>query len=150
MMTSDRTNPAGRGRAAVLLEVIFALVLFFSAAGVVVGTLHSSVGALSRMRVSARAADLAVTLLSKLQLAEGPLQDQGPEPYEDEALKDWSFQVVTSDVDNVNLDAPVTRVVVVITHTITGYTHRLVQFFAGEDEPAPAAERPRRGRGQGS
>src|SRR5687767_5719919 len=58
--------PRGEGVGAVLLEVLLALALFCGAAGVIMGSLTSSVRAVDRLRLEAQAADLAVTTLSEI------------------------------------------------------------------------------------
>jgi hypothetical protein len=65
----------------VLLEVVIALALFFGAAVVVLVGLHSSVVAARKLRLEARGADLAVTLLSELQMGQLAVEDAGPDAY---------------------------------------------------------------------
>ena len=123
-----RLLPGARA-AAVLLEVIFSLALFCSMAAVIVGSLNASLGALRQVRLEARAADLAVTLLSEIQMGLVALQDQGPQDYAEQDLADWNWQIVTSAVDNSSLDVSLTRAEIVIFNKTQGYTYRLVQLF---------------------
>jgi len=140
--------PAGRGarrRATVLLEVVIALALFFGAAVVVLVGLHSGVVAARKLRLEARAADLAVTLLSELQMGQLAVEDAGPEAYDEEALADWTWQVVTGDVEDTwDLEdiPPMKRVEILIACPRRAFTYRLVHFFAPETATAGGQEEP--------
>jgi type II secretion system protein I len=113
-------------RAAILLEVIFALALLSAAAATILGSLDASVRTARRLRIAAVAEDLVVTLLSEIQLGLVPAQDDGPIEYE-EPYEGWTWEVVTSDLEDV-IEAPesdLKRVEVVVVHVSTGLTRRL-------------------------
>jgi len=133
----------------VLLEVVIALSFFFGAAVVVLIGLHSSIIAARNLRLEARGADLAVSLLSELQMGQLAIEDAGPDAYdsqEDESLADWTWQVVTTDLaeDDIQLQTAQTmkRVEIIITNTRQGFTYNLVHLFPSEGGTAGAAEEP--------
>ena len=140
----SRPPRAQRG-AVVLLEVVIAMALFFGAAVVVLVGLHSSVVAAGRLRLEARAADLAVTLLSELQMGQLAVEDAGPDAYEAEALADWTWEVVTSDVEDAwELEdmLPMKRVEVIVACPRKGFTYHLAHFFPPEDSTGGVQDEP--------
>jgi hypothetical protein len=137
--------PSAPRKAVVLLEVVIALALFFGAAVVVLTGLHSSVVAARKLRLEARAADLAVTLLSELQMGPLAVEDAGPEAYEEEYLADWTWEVVTSDVEDTwefEDIPPMKRVQVIVACPRRGFTYSLVRFFPPEGAGAAEPEEP--------
>jgi len=133
MVDAGTSRPAG-AQAAVLLEVIIALSLFVAAAGVVIGGLSACVLSVRRLRVQARAADLAVTLLSEIQMGLVPATDDGPNEYEDdEDLADWTWQVIATPAEEVAGAAPMKQVQVVITNTPGNHVYRLYQLMGDEE-----------------
>lgn len=133
-------GPCGQGRGVVLLEVVLSLSLFFGAAVVVLVGLHSSVITARNLALEARAADLAVSVLSELQMGQLALEEAGPEEFGEERpyLADWTWQVVVEDVSEDRLSAEnlpaMKRVDVVIANTRRGFTYRLVQWLPAESE----------------
>jgi len=118
----------------VLLEVIFAIGLFAAAAGVVIGSFAASIKATRLLRVQAQAVDRAVTLLSEMQMGLVPPVDDGPTDY-DEPEQDWSWQVVTSELDAESLDAPtMTQVQILITYKPEGFTYSLFHVVPSDDQ----------------
>lgn len=123
---------AGRPGGIVLLEVVVALTAFFTLGGILVGSMNSAANAASRIRQDARAADLAVTILSQIHAGFMEPRDIGPE-YCEEPLEDWTWQVVTEDVSD-SPDVPaMKRVEVVVRDTATGRAHRLTELMAADD-----------------
>lgn len=122
-----------------LLEVVLALALFFAVAVGVMGGLSASVRSVRQVRLEAEAADLAVTLLSEMQLGLVPLADSNPTPY-DEPLQDWTWQVTVSPVEMIVPGLDLARVEIIIRNTAEDYTYRLYQVMAagGEEAAAPA------------
>jgi len=113
-------------RGVVLLEVIFALALFVAAAAVVSGSFSACAASAGRLRLQAVADDLAVTLLSEMQLGLIEPVDDGPYDF-NEPCDDWSWEIVTSDMDDViDVDGPIMlRVEIVIRHSGGQCTRRL-------------------------
>jgi len=82
-------------RGAVLLEVILALVLFTAAAAIIGAGLNASLGGLERLRLNTHAANIAVSVLSELQLGIKSLTVSGPQPYE-APLEGWTWEAVAT------------------------------------------------------
>ena len=128
--TAIRDRPFLPRRAGVaLLEVVLALSLFFGVAMVILAGLSACVRSARDIRLEAQAADLAVTLLSEIQLGAVEIEDAGPMAYEDEALEDWSWQLVVTPVVTTLAELDVTRIEIVITNTPHDYTHRLYHLL---------------------
>ncbi len=127
-----RRTRSPRRRAAVLLEVVLALAIFVGTAMAVLGGLSLAVRSARHVGLEARAADLAVTLLSEMELGLVAVEDAGPEPYEDEALQDWTWQVTVHPVPSELPDLEITGVEVTIRHERFGYTFRTVRLLTGE------------------
>lgn len=142
-----RSNPGGM----VLLEVVLATGLFsMTALGVLVG-LHSCFSSLGRMQLESQAADLAVSKVSEVHIGILPPEDDGPNEYEDdESLVDWTWEIITEEVDldaELELEGPqLLQVQVVITNVPSGYEYS-TRFLISEppeteeteDQPADLA-----------
>jgi len=109
----------------VLLEAIFALTLFAATAAVVIGGLNSCIQNVNDLRMKAKAGDLAVTLLSEIQMGLVPPADDGPTDYPvpDE---DWCWQIVTAPLDPVPSAPPQTQLKIIITNKVEAYSCSLV------------------------
>lgn len=131
---SARRRPGG----AVLLEVVLALGIFFMGAAVVAGSLNISITATQRIKLQAQAADLAVTKLSEIQMGLLSVADDGPNAYsEDENLPDWTWQVVTTPMDEqmVVVAGPVLkRVEIIIRNANMSYVYRLTHVLPSQDD----------------
>jgi len=123
------TIPNRRPRAAILLEVLLALSLAFTAGAVILGSLSSAVGALRRVRLEAQGADLAVTLFSEIQMGLVSVEDASTQPFEDEALADWTWQVVVTPFTTADEAIELSRVEVVVRHGPSGFVYRVAQLF---------------------
>ena len=121
---------AGRRAGTALLEVVLGLALFFAVAVAILAGLSACVRSARDMRLQARAADLAITLLSEMQLGAVEIEDAGPMAYEDEALEDWSWEVVVTPVIGNLTELELTRVEIVIYNTPYDYTHRLYHLLS--------------------
>jgi len=124
-------------RGAVLLEVVLALTVFVAMAMAVLGGLAMAVRSARHLQLETRAANLAVTLLSEMELGLVPVEDAGPETYEDEALEDWTWEVTVQPVTSELPELEMTTVEVIIRHTTAGYTYRAYRLMtetAGEGE----------------
>ncbi|MCD6303774.1 MAG: hypothetical protein J7M21_02290 [Planctomycetes bacterium] len=116
----------------VLLEVVLAMALFFMGSLVVLAGLNTALRTGRRIDLEAQAEDLAVTLLSEIQMGLVAVVDDGPNPYDDEALAGWSWQVATEPIeDTLGLDLPAqTLVEVIIRYDAEGYVYRLSEIMA--------------------
>ncbi len=131
--------PASR-RGGILLEVVLAMVLFFSAGAVILAGLGSAVRGMEQLRLDAQAADLAVTLLSRLQIGNLELTDAGPTEFEpiegpEQELEGWTWQVITTEMqDTIDAGAPTGKLVqVIVKNEQKGYSYRLSQWLATDE-----------------
>jgi len=133
--------PRARARGVVLLEVVLAVALFALAAGVVGGGLSGSLRTARRLEAEATAADLAVTVVSWLDLGLLPLEDAGPEAFEDEDRLGWTWQVMTGPADDAaEIDDGLVRVEITVRNRETGGLARVVHWLAQAD--AGSGEQP--------
>ncbi|MFP3937273.1 MAG: hypothetical protein ACLFVW_02945 [Phycisphaerae bacterium] len=115
----------------VLLEVVVALAAFFTLGGIIVGSMNSAANAATRIRQDARAADLAVTIMSQIHAGMVEPTDAGPE-YCDEPLDDWTWQIVTEPVSDSPDAGEMTSVEVIVRDTRSGRAHRLMELVTAE------------------
>jgi len=131
----DAVAQPNRIRAGVLLEVVLALVLFAAAAVIIGSGLNASVNSATRLRLQAHATDLAVTVLSELQMGVRSVEQPGPEPFA-APFTNWTWQVVSTPLESAPGAANFSNVEVIIRHTETTLVHRLAQILvldAGAD-----------------
>ncbi|MBI5387635.1 MAG: hypothetical protein HZA90_23495 [Verrucomicrobia bacterium] len=122
--------PAARSRegGAVLLEVILALVLFVAAAAVITVGMNASLDSVERQRLNAHAMDLAVSVMSEIQMGLRSTAVLGPEDFE-EPFDGWSWELQVTPVEtDLGETSVLTTVEVIIRHTESGLTHRLAQL----------------------
>jgi hypothetical protein len=123
----------------VLLEVVLALVLFVAAAALVTGGMNASLRSVERLRLSAHAADLAVTVLSELQMGLRSLDDPGPDFF-DVPFDDWIWELVAdSSAQDSTASARLVQVEVVITHEDPPLVYRLSQMMRIEQSGSAGA-----------
>ena len=121
-------------RGIALMEVVAALSIFFIAAVFVMDGLNASLRAVHRARVEADAADLAVTVLSDVQLGQLKIKSEPPKPVDEKLFPGWTWELAVSPVDDLN-DVPLLkRVEVIIRNTSEKYTYRMAQLVW--DDPA--------------
>ncbi len=134
-----------RAGGAVLLEVILAMSIFFAAAAVIVSGMTACVRSARSLKTEARAANLAVTLLSEIQMGLVPADDDGPNEYDDdEDMQGWTWQIVTSDIQETVDIGSLKQVEIIITSPDGKYVYRLVQLMPAGDEEQPESEYVRR------
>jgi len=85
-------------RGAVLLEVILALVLFVAAATVIAAGINASLDSVERLRLNTHAANLAVSVLSELQMGSKTLAATGPQQFQ-APFEAWTWEVLASPLD---------------------------------------------------
>lgn len=138
--SADQLAEKGQRRCqagAVLLEVVLALLLFVGAAAVISSGLTVSVAAVERLRLNTHAVNLAVSLLSELEMGRYPLQNAGPTPWES-PFQEWTWQIqVEPDVPGTETGSAFSlkKVEVIIRHESKPAVCRLSQWL-----PAPAAQ----------
>lgn len=109
-------------RAVVLLEVVLALTLLVGTVATVGAAMNSCSEAAVRLRIRTRAADMAVTLLSEVQLGLIDAVTTVEKTYDDEALADWVWCIDTEEVEDI---VGLIRLRVTTTHSPTGLSHSL-------------------------
>lgn len=138
-----------RKKGALLLETVLALGLLVAAASVIVGGLSSSVKGADRLRVEAHAANLAVTVHSRVAIGELDAVDSTAEKFGAPFIDfTWEVKTVTStalegetEYSGGAASRPETvgtkSIEVVIRHPETGIVHRLTRFlpFFGVGDP---------------
>ena len=122
-----RLADLGGKRAAVLLEVVLALVLFVAAAAVITSAINASLESVERQKLNLHAANLAITVLSELQLGQRSAETAGPEPFRP-PFEHWSWQLVPSSREARLLEAEsLTVVEVIVRHDDPPVTYRIAQ-----------------------
>jgi type II secretory pathway pseudopilin PulG len=113
----------------VLLEVVLALALFIGAATVISAGISASVDAVHRVRLQTHAANLAISVMSELQIGARPLVAVGPENFE-APFKDWLYRVNLTAGEESSTETGSTRAVeVIVWHTQENIVHRITQLF---------------------
>lgn len=128
-------KPGSEGeRGAVLLEVVMALLLFVAAAAIISGGMNSSLNSVERMRLTTHAANLAVSVLSELQLGIRTLSNSGPDSF-DPPFENWTWEIVSTPAEmDTEEPSPWTQVEVIIRRDDPPITFRLEQLI----RPGPA------------
>lgn len=126
----------------VLLEVILALALFVGAATIISSGLNASIRSVDRVRLQNHAVNLAITILSEIQMQVRPVAEIGPEPFPP-PFQDWTYKIEIAQSDSAIDSDSLRPVEVIIRHTQENVVQRLTQLFAAarvsEGESNPAA-----------
>lgn len=122
----------------ILLEVILSLALFVAAATVAFGALNWSARACGQMRLEAQGADLAVSVLSEIQMGLLPVADSPAKNFQ-APMQDWTWQIVTATVEDESIGPQAKRVEITVNNTQQNYTCRLVELMCEDAATAPAA-----------
>jgi type II secretory pathway pseudopilin PulG len=118
-----------RCRGSILLEVVVALALFVFAATVITGGLNTSVQEVERLRLNLHASNLAVSVLSELQMGLKPTETSGPNPFEP-PFELWSWEVQATPLNNTTDNAfPLQSVEVVVRYQTRPIVRRLTQLI---------------------
>jgi hypothetical protein len=121
-------NPKSRARGAILLEVIFSIALMAGACGAIIGGFNACWQANRDLWMEAKASDLAVTMLTEIQMGVVPPADDGPTDYAD-PLADWCWQVTTADLPPQTPDGPTLKQVqIVVTYKPQDYSYTLMEL----------------------
>ena len=113
----------------VLLEVMLALVLFAGAAVVVGMGLKAAIDGAERLRMTTHAGNLAVTVMSELQMGIRSLADPGPEAF-GPPFDGWVWEIAVAPwgIPEAKGES-LTRVEVIVRHEPTEFVHRLAQVI---------------------
>jgi len=126
----------------VLLEVVLALVLFVGAAAVISTAINASLEGVMRQRLSTHAVDLAITVLSELQIGLRTSESPGPEHFA-VPFEHWTWQMATTARgDRETEPSDLTLVEVIVRHDDPPFVYRLSQIVKlGKPPAAPTAAR---------
>lgn len=117
---------------AVLLEVVLALALFAAAAAIIGGGIHSAIDGVERQKLNAHAVNLAISVVSEIQIGLRTLESAGPEPFES-PFDHWTWQLVLAPTETENGEtSALTRVEVIVRHDEPPLVHRLTQVLKPE------------------
>jgi len=118
-----------RRRGAVLVEVVLALALFVAAAAVISSGMSASMESIERLRLNAHAADLAVTVLSEIQMGTLAMEGNLAQPF-DPPFEDWTWEVQLAPVDDgAGEQTSLTRVEAIVRHLQPPLVYRLSQVL---------------------
>jgi hypothetical protein len=120
-----------------LLEVVLALAVFFGVAVAILGGLSVCMRSATQVREEAQAADLAVTVLSEVQMGMLDAIDAGPTPFED-PFADWTWQTAAVPVEAAVAGLEMTRIEIVVRNTLDGYQYRLYELTPVEEDTTGA------------
>ena len=127
-----KTAPPLTGRttcAAVLLEVVLALVLFVAAATIIGASLNSAMHGVERQKLNAHAVNLTVSVVSELQMGTRTVEILGPAPFES-PFEHWTWQLVLTPIESeVGEYSDLTGVEVIVRHDSPQMVHRLTQML---------------------
>ena len=126
-LRGDFAQPDGI-RAGVLLEVVLALALFAAAAVIIGSGLNASAASAVRLRLQAHATDLAVTVMSELQMGVRSTTQPGPEVFA-APFTNWTWQLASTPLESAPGAASFVNVEVIIRHTDSALVHRLAQVL---------------------
>jgi len=132
---AGRRCPSGSGRqaGAILLEVVLALVLFAAAAAIIGAGLNASISGLERLRLNTHAADIAVSVLSELQLGIKSLTVSGPQACE-APLQGWTWEAVATPMQAESRDSGHLKMIeVIVRHDEPPTAYRLSQIVRVEE-----------------
>ena len=117
----------------VLLEVVLAIVLFVGAATVIGIGLKASIDGAQRLRLSTHAGNLAVTVISELQMGLRSLADTGPEAF-GPPFEGWVWEVTAlpwgqAQETTTTAAATLMQVEVTVRYEPESFAHRLAQVI---------------------
>jgi hypothetical protein len=136
-ITGPTGSRSGPRRGVVLLEVVLALVLFVGAAAVISTAINASLEGVVRQRLNTHAVDLAITVMSELQIGLRAPDSVGPEPFA-VPFEHWTWQLIlAARGDRETEPSGLTLVEVVVRHDDPPVVYRLAQVLKLEKPAAP-------------
>ena len=124
---------------AVLMEVVFSVLLFAAAGAVIAGAMSASMSTLDRVRAGAYAENLAISILSQVQMGVVPATAAGPEVFEP-PFDNWTWELAVEPVAQPAFEEakPLLRVEVVVRQldgvTVRRLVHWLPEGNANEED----------------
>jgi Tfp pilus assembly protein PilV len=127
-------QPVFRGIA--LLEVVLALSIFVGMAIAVLGGLSVCIRSAGDLRLQAQATDLAVSVVSEIEMGVTPAADAGPTAF-DKPYDAWTWQTTLASGPTTGVDgADLTQVEVVVYNADSSYTYRLYEMVPSGEASA--------------
>jgi hypothetical protein len=125
-----RSRAALCASGSVLLEVVLALALFVGAATIISAGINASFGSVDRLRLQSHALNLAVTVISEMQMQMRPIAPTGPEPFAP-PFQEWTYKIEVAQSEGAIYSSESLRPVeVIIRHDHENVVQRLTQLFA--------------------
>lgn len=122
-------------KGSVLLEVMLAIVLFAAAAAVIGIGLKASMDGAERLRMSTHAGNLAVTVVSELQMGIRSLADTGPEAF-GPPFEGWVWEIAALPwMQTEDAGENLMQVEVTVRHEPTEFVHRFAQVMHVDAAP---------------
>jgi len=118
--------------------VVLALALFLGAATVISSGLNASIQSAQRLRQENHAANLAISIMSEMQMHARPIAAIGPEPLP-RPFQDWNYKIEVSQEQGNIADIDSLRPVeVIIRHSQENTVYRITQLFRAAEISASA------------
>jgi hypothetical protein len=133
-----RFQIARAGRGVALLEVVLALALFFGVAVTILGGMSVCMRSVTQVREDAYAQDLAITVLSEVQMGVLDAVDAGPTPFED-PFADWTWQTAVATVETTVPGLEMTQIEITVRNTLDGYSFRLFELLPPDEDTTAAS-----------
>lgn len=124
---------------AVLLEVILALALFVAAAAIISAGMSASIKSVERLRLNTHAANLAISVLSELEMGMKTMALSGPQPFQP-PFEEWTWEAQdASGKSEFSAAGRFKKVEVIIRHADPDLVYRLSQIVqTGETKSVQA------------
>lgn len=133
-----RGKPCGAS-AAVLLEVILALGLFVAAAALLGAALSAAIDGVERQRLTTHAGNLAVSVMSEIQLGIRGITESGAVPLAP-PFDRWTAQVMQTPAESETGEpSGAVLIEVILRHQDPPMTHRLAQVIRPSELPSSEA-----------
>jgi type II secretory pathway pseudopilin PulG len=124
-----RSRTHRRNAGSVLLEVILALALFVGAATIISSGINASMRSVERLRLQNHAVNLAISVLSEMQMRARPVAAIGPEVFAP-PFQDWTLKVeVAQSEESIEGPEALRPVEIIVKHTQENVVQRLTQLF---------------------
>ncbi len=128
-LKTNRMAQVARLRGTVLLEVVLSLGLFLFAVAIISGGMQASVAAVDRLRVGTHALNLAISVMSEIQLGIKDPQTASPEPFLP-PFQDWTWEVQANPVgEGFEQNSNLQQVEVIVRQSRLEVVHRLTQLL---------------------
>ena len=132
------TTTIATQRAAVLLEVLLALVLFVAAAAIITASMNASMEGLDRLKLNTHAGNLAASVLAELQLGIRVADSSGEQMFE-KPFEEWTWELTRTSAETESGEASgLTQIEVIIRRKNPDLVYRLAQLL--KLEPAKQSE----------